>query len=211
MHNSIECMFFQSLQFVSNYVIRLRFPLFFDFQIIRPFPLVSGPQHDSRTINATERLCRRLSFIRKQCALGALVRSAEKPAIRAATMEAITKRIEVMKEFQSYLKILSAYKFDNFRNQDAATVLANIGYALFITCWMATFPVLITLGFWLCVELQFDLDKISSTAPITIHTTQYLLVFLSFSSKNQVISDAIDRLQTIVVRRKCSHLSQYFR
>lgn len=117
-------------------------------------------------------------------------------------MENRTKRFKVMEEFQSYLKLLSTYNLDNFRGKSTATLIGYIGYAIFITCWMATFPILITLGVWLCIELSFDLDKISSTAPISIHTTQYLLVFLSFASKSHVITDAIRRMQNIVVQRK---------
>lgn len=112
-------------------------------------------------------------------------------------------RIQVMKAFKPYMRILRIYDTDNYHGHDFRTIIGNIIFAIMISFFtMVSFPIIIVCGVWLCVDLDFDLNKISSTAPITIHTLQYLLVYISFTLRNTEIQDTINRLQSIVNRRK---------
>lgn len=116
--------------------------------------------------------------------------------------------IQVMKAFRPYLRFIRTFQGENFRNKDGGTLIGNISYAALVTYSMYfTFPIMILLGVWHCVELGFDLSQIASTAPITIHTAQYLLVYISFSLKNGVINDVIYDIQRIVSRRKISRFN----
>lgn len=114
-----------------------------------------------------------------------------------------SKRIHVMKAFEPYMRTLCIFDTSNYHGHNFRTIIGNIIFAIMISfSLIVSFPIIIVCGAWLCVDLHFDLNKISSTVPITIHTLQYLLVYISFALRSSEIQDLINRLQSIVNRRK---------
>lgn len=107
-----------------------------------------------------------------------------------------------MQEFTPYMRLLQCIDPENFRGHDLRTICANVLLAVCVIVCFLALPVLIWLGYWFCAEHQFVLGEITATVPVTIHSMQYLVVYISLTLKRRLIHDTIDRVQAIVDDRE---------
>lgn len=113
------------------------------------------------------------------------------------------RRIQVLSQFSPYLQFFATYHSKDERENDANAHGNKTVYRIVVTVMIIMHLIQVFCGYWYCEEHHFALSKITATVPVTLHSIQYLLVYVSFSTKYQKICDTIDRLQRIVENRKC--------
>lgn len=107
-----------------------------------------------------------------------------------------------MHEFRTFLRIYGAYRVENFRGKDSSTLWANIGLVAITTVMNFTLVLLIILGCWYCVDHKFVLSELAATVPISIHSLQYFLAYISLAMKYDTIKETTEHLKNLIKQRK---------
>lgn len=113
-----------------------------------------------------------------------------------------TKQIRIMHEFRDFLRIYGAYRMENFRDKHSAALWNNIGLVVITTIMNITLVLLIILGGWYCVDHTFILSELAATVPISIHSMQYFLAYISLAMKYEQINETTEYLKNLIKQRK---------
>lgn len=107
--------------------------------------------------------------------------------------------IRVFKEFQPYLRLLTAYKTEHFHSKhDYRRIISSIVFALFPTVLGLSNSLLVVLTYWDCIDAGLQAHKLSFALPITITSIQIISTQIALTWKNQLLNDTIEFLQCAV-------------
>lgn len=114
----------------------------------------------------------------------------------------MSSKIRVLNNFRPYLRLLNAFKFDNFHQSDWYSIRQSIYYAIYAALLLILIPVAIVLGAWYLIENLGDLRKIIVVFPLLISMVQVVLSFVALIRRNILINETIYRIQHMTNRRK---------
>lgn len=112
------------------------------------------------------------------------------------------KQIHVMHEFRGFLRIYGAYRMENFRGKDPSELWNNIGLVVITTVMNITLVLLIILGCWYCVDHKFVLSELAATVPVSLHSLQYFLAYISLAMRYEKIKETTEHLKSLTKQRK---------
>lgn len=110
-----------------------------------------------------------------------------------------TRKIRVLNEFRPYFRLLKTYNRENFGQRDWRS---SYIYAFITTLLVLSESLFILSGIWYLIENVGDLQKLVVSLPLVITLSQMDLTFITLITKNQMITEAIKRLQQAVDQRK---------
>lgn len=114
----------------------------------------------------------------------------------------MSKKIRVLNSFRPYLRLLNAFKLDNFYQCDWFSIRQSIYYAIYTSLLLILIPAAIVLGAWYWIENRGDLRKSIVVFPLLISMVQVVLSFVALIRRNSVINETIYRIQNIINQRK---------
>lgn len=113
----------------------------------------------------------------------------------------VKENIQVLHTFRPYLRFISAFNIENFKNNARQIVTSNLLKAflnliIFVSAFATTW-----LNYWSCIQDGFDLDENSGQIVPILAGTQQLFIYLSIVRKSREITNAIEYLQETVENR----------
>lgn len=114
-----------------------------------------------------------------------------------------SNRIIVLNAFSPYLHILKAFNADNFHQKDWRTIFHSIFDAFISAMIIFLIPFYCGLDFWNLIDIGADMKKIVVALPLIITGFQIVIIYIALVLANHTISEAINRLQKAIDRRKC--------
>lgn len=113
------------------------------------------------------------------------------------------RKIHVLEEFESYLRIIQAYNFDSVEDQRGwRCIIQNIFCVICATIIIIFLPIFILLGVWYLIENDADLRKFVAALPILTSLLQMEVKSVALMIENRTINKMIGQLQRVVDQRK---------
>lgn len=113
-------------------------------------------------------------------------------------------RIIVLNAFSIYLRVLKAYKSENFERSDRNRLVQNVCLAFGMALFLATIPIVTILSIWHILEIGAAVAIIVVTMPHIITMWQLLSTYVTMTMKIQFICETIQQLQKHIDHRKFS-------
>lgn len=114
----------------------------------------------------------------------------------------VESKVQVLKQFRPFTRILCVYNWENFNNSNKLIVLRNIFQVIGFTILFISLSLIMVSGYWFCVDKQFDMTDISLAVPIIFCAFQMVVTYVSLMSKNRGIIRALDNLQCVIGERE---------
>lgn len=108
--------------------------------------------------------------------------------------------IHVLSNFQPYLRLITAYNTNNFRQTDLLNISRSIFYAFGATVIIVSIPTFIALIIWHLIENEMDLKVFVTVLPPLFSLFRMVLTFVAMLFKNHIISETIQRIENMVLR-----------
>lgn len=107
--------------------------------------------------------------------------------------------------FQPYLQLLNAYNLDNFQAPfDVRRVATNVFGAFCETMLLIAAGLVLALGYWHCVDTNFQMGILSTTMPVLMTIVQIIFAHLSLVAKSRLVTATVAQLGAIVIERERS-------
>lgn len=114
-------------------------------------------------------------------------------------MERNSRKIQIMKGFLPYFRILKAYNLDTFGGE-WAQISSKIGQLLFVFIFFGSDIIFNILSHWHYVEKRIIVDP--KALPILFIGHQILLTHISGVKNNRLMSETLYRLQIAIEQRR---------
>lgn len=111
-------------------------------------------------------------------------------------------RIRVLHQFESLFRLTKAYNANNFANRSWRSIIPNAFAAFYVTVANLTFLIFIVLIAWNLIENIGDVNELVASMPIVISLSWAVSIAVDMMWKNQIIAEAIERLQKVIDHRK---------
>lgn len=122
-------------------------------------------------------------------------------SIIRATMSS-KPNIQLLQAYQPFLRILKIYNSENFSISAGRRIfIHNIGKAIIFLLLFFNFFLFFLSAMFFCIEFTRDLPKLAQPLSILLCQIQITSIFASMVWSNRIISEALDRIQGIIVRR----------
>lgn len=112
-----------------------------------------------------------------------------------------------MSAFDAFLSTLTVFNRDNFRGNTWKILAQNIFYMIFVLMIVLSVVLASMLVFLQCIATGLDITTQSFPLSIVIELLRSVLMYMSISSKNRLITDTIGRLQEVIMKRECYIIS----
>lgn len=111
-------------------------------------------------------------------------------------------KIRSLTAFNPFLRYLRAYNADNFNQSDRNRTVQSTFLVFSVTVLLALLPISVVLTVWNLSDQNSTMKKAIPSAPILLAILQMFLQGVALIKKSQHIHKTIERLQTIISRRK---------
>lgn len=112
----------------------------------------------------------------------------------------------VLSAFRPFLRLLNAFNRDHFCYKDCCSKLRSVFYVICATMMVLLIAVVIIFAFWYLIEINASMKSFFVSLPILFSTLQMGLTFIALLLTNSTITNTVNRLQELIVQRKCSDL-----
>lgn len=110
------------------------------------------------------------------------------------------QQIAVFGAFRPFLRILTVYNANNFRNKQHR--FKNICLAIACFIFLVNLLISVMAAIWHCIALKFDLGQAALPFALLINSVQMLITYISIEIKNKQIEATIAGLIATIHKRK---------
>lgn len=114
----------------------------------------------------------------------------------------VVKKVQVLRVLRPFLRLLSAYHWDNFRGKNWRGILCSVLLIFPITVVVLWLPLVISLNVWHLIEVGANFESIAVSFPLSASLVQMEITCIVLMQKSRTLSDTINRLQELVDSRK---------
>lgn len=112
------------------------------------------------------------------------------------------EKLYVFSAFRYFLIILKALNVENFGRNEPNRFVQNLCVACGVTIFVGLMPITFALGLWYVYDYNGAVKIIVVVIPPILTMLQLFLTFITLRAKNRVISETIERIQTLINQRK---------
>lgn len=116
-------------------------------------------------------------------------------------------KLSILNDLKPCLRLLTAYKFNNFERKNWRYILHTIFYGFFSTMTILATATYVTLGIWDLVNNGDDLETISAALPVLIGFLQMAMTYIALMWTSSAIVETITQLDTVIKQRKSQMIS----
>lgn len=110
--------------------------------------------------------------------------------------------IRILSEFRPYLRLLTAYDRNHYRQRNSGRTLRSLYYPIATTSVVFGIPFMVILAVWHVIDNGGNLGMITVALPVQTSIIQMEITFISLMMKSRTISKTFDKIQEIIDRRK---------